>query len=61
MINPTQSDIGRRVSYTGNTWPGGQPEYGVITGMSAASVFVRYDGKQNSEPTSREDLEWVTA
>ena len=58
MIKPTQDDIGREVVYTGNTYPGGMLEYGVITSFNEVTVFVRYDGKRNAQATSPSDLEW---
>lgn len=58
MINPTRDDIGRKVIYTGNRYPGGQPEEGVITSFNDRYVLVRYGAKFGSESTSREDLEW---
>lgn len=58
MIDPTEADIGRGVYYTGNRYPGGKTEPGVITSFNNAVVFVRYDGKRHSQATSREDLEW---
>jgi hypothetical protein len=57
-IEPTQHDIGRRVIYTGNRWPGGEPEEGVITSFNSAAVFVRYGRDAGSKATSRTDLEW---
>lgn len=59
MITPTESDIGRPVVYTGNTHPGGNPEYGVITSFGESAVFVQYTGEHASKATSREDLEWA--
>lgn len=59
MINPTENDIGREVIYTGNRYPGGKPEEGVITRFNDLSVFVRYRGKQCSVATSRQDLIWL--
>lgn len=59
MIEPTESDIGREVTYTGNTYPGGKPEFGVITSFNAHTVFVRYDGKRNAQGTNPSDLEWT--
>jgi hypothetical protein len=58
MINPTDADIGRRVVYVGNRYPGGKLERGVITGVNPRAVFVRYDSEVHSKATSREDLEW---
>jgi hypothetical protein len=60
MIDPQASDIGRHVSYTGNRYPGGVIEVGVITSYNACSVFVRYGDEKHSKATSREDLEWFT-
>ena len=58
MIDPQKTDIGRRVIYTGNRYPGGLPEVGVITSYNPTTVFVRYGVQNYSAPTSREDLEW---
>lgn len=60
MIEPTEADIGRKVIYTGNTYPGGKPEEGVITSFNLHSVFVRYGGDSGSKGTDRRDLEWTT-
>lgn len=59
MIEPIEKDIGRKVYYTGNTYPGGEIEEGVITSFNRVSVFVRYGAKLHSEATSPEDLEWT--
>ena len=61
MINPTIPDIGRRVIYTGNRYPGGKTEEGTITSFNDSAVFVRYRGDTNSKATTRADLEWVKA
>jgi hypothetical protein len=58
MINPTSADIGRHVVYTGNRYPGGEPEVGIITSYNDRAVFVRYGDDRHSKATSREDLEW---
>jgi hypothetical protein len=58
MIEPTLADINRRVVYTDNRHPGGKPERGVITGVNASTVFVRYGAMLGSMGTSRENLEW---
>jgi hypothetical protein len=42
MIEPTEEDIGRAVVYTGNRYPGGKLEEGVITSFHDHAVFVRY-------------------
>ena len=60
MIRPTEKDIGRAVIYTGNRYPGGEIEEGVITSFNDHSVFVRYRGDAHSKGTSRQDLEWVS-
>lgn len=61
MIDPTADDLGRAVIYTGNRYPGGRPEQGVITGFNHWQVFVRYGAEKFSKVTSREDLEWALA
>lgn len=58
MIQPTEADIGRGVIYTGNRYPGGEFESGVITSFNDVTVFVRYDGDRHSKGTSRADLIW---
>lgn len=60
MINPTKDDIGRTVIFTGNRYPGGLTEEGVITSFNDATVFVRYSADKHSKGTSREDLVWTT-
>ena len=59
MIEPTKDDIGRAVIYTGNRYPGGKSEEGVITSFNDHAVFVRYGADKHSKGTSRADLEWV--
>ena len=58
MIEPTEDDIGRAVVYTGNRFPGGKLEEGVITSFHDHAVFVRYGADKGSKATSRADLEW---
>lgn len=58
MIEPTEDDIGRRVIYTGNRYPGGLPELGVITSFNEHCVFVSYSLGSGGTATLREDLEW---
>ncbi len=58
MIIPTEKDIGRAVIYTGNRYPGGRLEEGVITSFNDYSVFVRYGSDKGSKGTSRADLRW---
>ena len=60
MIKLTEKDIGRSVIYTGNRYPGGKTEEGVITSLNDHSVFVRYGADKHSKGTSRSDLEWVS-
>jgi hypothetical protein len=57
-VEPTSADIGRLVIYTGNTYPGGKPEEGVITSFNERVVFVLYRGDLHSKATSPADLEW---
>jgi len=59
MVNPTKDDVGRSVVYTGNRYPGGKLEEGVITSFNDYCVFVRYGADKGSKGTSRADLEWV--
>jgi hypothetical protein len=59
MIEPTEHDIGRAVVYTGNRFPGGKLEEGVITSFHDHAVFVRYGTDLHSKATSRADLDWV--
>ncbi len=60
MIEPVANDIGRKVIYTGNRYPGGKPEEGVITSFNHWQVFVRYGADFGSKATSPSDLEWVS-
>ena len=59
MIEPTEDDIGRAVIYTGNRYPGGKLEEGVITSFNERTVFVRYRGDVHAKGTSRQDLKWA--
>lgn len=59
MIHPTQEDVGRRVLYTGNRYPGGKIEEGVITSFNDNAVFVRYTIGGPGIATSHDDLEWM--
>jgi hypothetical protein len=58
MIEPTKSDIGRAVIYTGISLAA-KLEEGVITSFNDYAVFVRYGADKYSKGTSRADLEWV--
>ena len=60
MTEPTKGDIGRSVVYTGNRYPGGKLEDGVITSFNALTVFVRYGKNSISQATARADLEWLS-
>jgi hypothetical protein len=59
MIEPTEHDIGRAVAYTGNRYPGGKLEEGVITSFNDYAVFVRYGADKHSKGTARAYLEWT--
>lgn len=61
MIDPKEEDIGRSVLYTGNRFPGGKLESGIITALTTFSVFIRYGDDRHSKATRREDLEWKFA
>jgi hypothetical protein len=56
MIDPIESDVGRKVVYRDRS--GHVVEEGVITSFNHACVFVRYGAGQISKGTRREDLEW---
>jgi hypothetical protein len=59
MIEPTEEDIGRAVVYTGNRFPGGKLEEGIITSFHDHAVFVRYGSDNHSKATTlRADLDW---
>lgn len=58
MINPTASDVGRRVTYIGNH--GGPPEHGTISSFNENYVFVRYSSGSTGAATNREDLIWFS-
>lgn len=60
MIEPTEADIGRTVIYTGNRYPGGKAELGVITSFNERTVFVRYGADRASKGTDPADLEWAS-
>ena len=57
--NLTANDIGRRVAFTGNKYPGGVWEYGFIKSFNSTSVFVVLEGKRHPQATSRTDLVWI--
>ena len=57
MINPTDSDICRKVIYNAGH-SGALNEYGVITSFNNVCVFVRYGTNTTSQCTSRSDLQW---
>lgn len=59
MIEPTATDLGRAVIYTGNRYPGGELEEGGITSFNHWQVFVRYGRDKHAKATSRTDLEWA--
>lgn len=64
MINPTESDIGRKVVYIVRDAMSREAriidrEEGVISSFNASYVFVRYGAKVQTEATSRTDLEWL--
>jgi hypothetical protein len=60
VINPTDADIGREVTYKARH-KGAKIEDGVITSFNDTYVFVRYRDQYPAawgKATSREDLEW---
>ena len=56
MIEPTEEDIGRAVVYTGNRYPGGKLEEGVITSFHDHAVFVRYGSDKHLSGSRRRIL-----
>ncbi len=58
MINPTPSDIGRRVIYRDRCGYVAAEE-GVILWVYEAHVWVLYEGGAAPVATGRRDLEWV--
>lgn len=57
MIDPKNSDIGRKVVYRDSS--GHVVEEGVITSFNDTCVFVRYGGDTHAKGTRREELEWI--
>lgn len=58
MIEPTESDVGRRVVYRPR-FAGAVSEEGVVTSFNERYVFVRYGTQSTSAATLREELEWT--
>lgn len=56
MIEPTENDIGRTVSYRAEG--GVLHEVGIVRSFNAQYVFVDYP-ERTVMATAREDLEWV--
>lgn len=62
MIEPTGSDLGRRVVYARND-PHRTTEFGLLRGFNRFTVFVLYDNQpadSAAKPTDRADLDWET-
>ena len=57
MIDPTETDIGRKVVY--RAAPRFDREEGTITSFNNTGVFVQYGASAQSQLTRREDLEWA--
>ena len=55
MINPTASDVGRRVVYT---MPHGEVKSGIVSSWNDEWVFVRYTTGDTAAATHRKDLNW---
>ena len=58
MIEPKQSDIGRKVIYRVHS---AEAVEGVITSFNEKYVFVRFGKEEESAVTTREQLEWQDA
>ena len=56
MIEPKQSDIGRKVIYRVHCTA--KAEEGVITRFNEKYVFVRFGKEEESAVTTRDQLEW---
>jgi hypothetical protein len=56
MIEPNQSDIGRKVTFRihGNA----RVEEGVVTRLNKRYVFVRFGKEEKSSVMTRDELEW---
>ena len=59
MIEPKQSDIGRKVIYLVHR--NAEAEEGVITRFNEKYVFVRFGKEEESAVTTRDELEWKDA
>jgi hypothetical protein len=59
MIEPKQSDIGRKVIYRVHS--NAKAEEGVITRFNEKYVFVRFGKEEESAVTTRDQLEWKDA
>ena len=55
MIEPKQSDIGRKVIYRVHS---AEAVEGVITHFNEKYVFVRFGKEEKSVVTTRDELEW---
>ena len=56
MIDPHETDAGRRVVYSP---PHGAVECGTVKGWNDLYVFVLYDGDTTPKATRRCDLNWL--
>ena len=59
MIEPTEEDIGRNVTYTpyrGCTTK--QLEFGVVSSFNDTYVFVRFGNDHHGKATRRDQLTW---
>jgi hypothetical protein len=59
MIEPNQSDIGRKVIFRVHGNP--KIEEGVITQLNKKYVFVRFGKDEKSAVMTRDELEWKVA
>ena len=57
MIEPKQSDIGRKVIHLVHS--NAEAEEGVITRFNEKYVFVRFGKEEKSAVTTRDELEWA--
>jgi hypothetical protein len=59
MIEPNQSDIGRKVIF--RVHDNAKIEEGVITRLNKKYVFVRFGKEERSAVMTRDELEWKVA
>jgi len=60
MIDPTETDIGRKVIYTpSGDYPDKVIEEGVLSSFNDSYVFVRFGGNVTAAACLRANLDWL--